>query len=113
MRLNARLDMYHHGSPHPSKDAGVVPNSLTGIRNVMAKCLFVVNKSCIHNGFYVFPTGKNAEHSNLESVDRPRSGSSIMVGVIENISESMAKMCQSTIIHVPDSCSACQWYIFQ
>jgi hypothetical protein len=32
---------------------------------------------------------------------------------IENIVHSAAKMCRSTIMHVPHSCSDCQWCIFQ
>jgi hypothetical protein len=51
MRLNARLDMSHHGLLHPFKDAGVVADRLTGIYNAMLKCLFVVNGSCTHKGF--------------------------------------------------------------
>jgi hypothetical protein len=54
MRSNARLDMYH-GQPHPSKDAVVVAERLTGIHNAMMKCLFVVNRRCTHKGFYVSP----------------------------------------------------------
>jgi hypothetical protein len=36
---------------NPFKDAGIVVDSLTGIHNVTVKCLFVVNRSCIHKGF--------------------------------------------------------------
>jgi hypothetical protein len=36
-----------------------------------------------------------------------------MVDVIENISHSAAKMCRSTIMHVPHSYPDCHWYIFQ
>jgi hypothetical protein len=35
----------------------------------MVKCLFVVNRSCIHKGLWVSPTGKNPEDSNLASVE--------------------------------------------
>jgi hypothetical protein len=35
----------------------------------MVKCLFAVNRSCIHKGFYVSPTGENLEDSNLASVE--------------------------------------------
>jgi hypothetical protein len=35
----------------------------------MVKCLFVVNRSCIHKGFHVSHTGKNPEKSNLENVE--------------------------------------------
>jgi hypothetical protein len=31
--------------------SGVVADSLTGIYNAMVKCLFVVNRSCIHKAF--------------------------------------------------------------
>jgi hypothetical protein len=50
MRFNARVDTSHHGPPHPIKDAGVVEDSLIGIHNAVVKCLFVVNRSCIHKG---------------------------------------------------------------
>jgi hypothetical protein len=67
-RFNARLDTSHHGPPHPFKDAGVAADGLTGIHNAMVKCLFVVNRSCIHKGFYVSPQVENPEDSNLVSV---------------------------------------------
>jgi hypothetical protein len=51
MRFNARLDTSHFGLLHPFQDARVVVNSLTDIRNATVKCLFVVNRSCIHTGF--------------------------------------------------------------
>jgi hypothetical protein len=51
MRFNARLDTSHHVPPHPSKDAGAVADSLRGIHSAMVKCLFVVNRSCIHKVF--------------------------------------------------------------
>jgi hypothetical protein len=50
IRFNARLDASLHGRPHPFRDAGVVADSLTGIHNVM-KCIFFVNRGCIHKGF--------------------------------------------------------------
>jgi hypothetical protein len=55
MRFNARLDTSHHGPPHPFKGARVVADTLTGIQNAVVKCLFVLNRSCIHKGFYVSP----------------------------------------------------------
>jgi hypothetical protein len=51
MRFSARLNTSHHGPPYPFKDAGAVADSLTGIHNSRVKCLFVVNRSCIHKGF--------------------------------------------------------------
>jgi hypothetical protein len=51
MRFSALLDTSHHEPPYPFKDAGVVAESLTGIRSAMVKCLFVVNRNCIHKGF--------------------------------------------------------------
>jgi hypothetical protein len=66
MKFNARLDTFHHGPPHPCRDVAVVAGSLTGICNAMVKCLFVVNRCCIHKGV---PTGKNPEDSNLTSVE--------------------------------------------
>jgi hypothetical protein len=59
MRFNARLDTSHHAPTHPFKDARIAATSLTGIHNAM-KCLFIVNKSCIH-GFLGVATGKNPE----------------------------------------------------
>jgi hypothetical protein len=50
MGLSARLDTSHYGPPRPFRDAGAVVDSLTGIHNAMVKCLFVVNRSCIHKG---------------------------------------------------------------
>jgi hypothetical protein len=47
----ARLDRSHQGPPHPFRDAGEVADRLTGIRNAKVKCLFGVNRSCIHKGF--------------------------------------------------------------
>jgi hypothetical protein len=68
MRFNARFDTSHHGPSHPRRDAGVVTDTLTGIHNAMVKCLFVVNRSCIHRGLGV-PTGKNPEDSSQVSVE--------------------------------------------
>jgi hypothetical protein len=63
------------------------------------------------------PTGKNPEDSNLASVEAMQwfllYFPSVMTGVIENISHSTAKMCRSTIMHVPYSFSDCPWHIFQ
>jgi hypothetical protein len=50
-RFNARPDTSRHGPPHAFKEPGLAADSLTGIHNAMVKCLFVVNKSCIHKGF--------------------------------------------------------------
>jgi hypothetical protein len=68
MRFNVRLDTSHHGPPHRHKDVGAVADSLTGIHNAMVKCLFVVNRSCIHKVFRC-PQGKSSEDSNLVSVE--------------------------------------------
>jgi hypothetical protein len=54
---------------HPSKDAGVVADSLTSIHNAMVKCLFIVYRGCIHKCSQVTPQVKNAEDSNLASVE--------------------------------------------
>jgi hypothetical protein len=59
MRFNALLDRSHCGTPHPFRDAGVVTVGLAGNCNMMVKCLFVVNRSCIHKDFLVSLTGKN------------------------------------------------------
>jgi hypothetical protein len=50
MKFNARLDTSHHGQPHPFKDAEVAADILTGTHIAVVKCLFVVNRSCIHRG---------------------------------------------------------------
>jgi hypothetical protein len=46
MRLNAHIDTSHHGRPHPFRDVGAVVHSLTGVYNLLVKCLFVVKWSC-------------------------------------------------------------------
>jgi hypothetical protein len=118
MIFNALLDTSHNRPLHPFKDAGVAADSLTGIQNVTVNCLFVVNRSCIYKDFLVPPQVKIqriqiGEHGG-HAVDPPLSiHPSAKVGVIENISYNMAKMCQSIIMHVPHSCSDCRWYIFQ
>jgi hypothetical protein len=48
MTFNARLDTSPHGPPLPYKDAEAVADGLTGIHSAMLKCLFVVNRSCMH-----------------------------------------------------------------
>jgi hypothetical protein len=51
MRFSARLDTSHHGPPHPFKHAAVVADCLTGVHNALVKCLFAVNRNCIHKSF--------------------------------------------------------------
>jgi hypothetical protein len=68
MRFSARLDTSHHGPPHPYKDGGAVADSLTSIHTEMVKCLFVVNRSCIHKGFRC-SIGKNPEDSSQVIVE--------------------------------------------
>jgi hypothetical protein len=63
MRCNARHDRSHHELPHPLKDEGVAADSLTCIHITTVNCLFVVNRSSIHKGFYVSPQVKNIEDS--------------------------------------------------
>jgi hypothetical protein len=65
--------------------------------------------------FLGVPTGKDPEDSNLASVEAMQ-WVLLYLSIghdIENISHSSAKMCRSTIMHVPHSCFDCQWYIFQ
>jgi hypothetical protein len=50
MKFNARLDTSHHGPENPFKETGVAAATLTGIHNAM-KCLFFVNRSCIHKDY--------------------------------------------------------------
>jgi hypothetical protein len=73
----------------------------------MVKCLFVVNRSCIHKEFKVSPTGKNSEDSNLASVEAMQWALLYLsIGYdIENISHSAAEMCRSTFMHVQYSFS--------
>jgi hypothetical protein len=40
-----------------------------GIHNAKVKCLFAVNRSCIHGSVWVSPRGKNSEDSSLASVE--------------------------------------------
>jgi hypothetical protein len=67
-------------------------------------------------GFLAVPTGKNAEDLNLVSVEAMQWVlllylSWVMISVTENISHSMAKMRQSTILKVDYSFS--YTYMFQ
>jgi hypothetical protein len=99
MRINARLDTFHHAPPHPFRDGGAVADSLPGIHPAMVKCLFVVNRSCIHKGFtcphrYKSRRFKSGEHGG-QAVANPSTCTSVTTGVTENIS-----LC-------------CQWYTFQ
>jgi hypothetical protein len=68
IRFSTRLDLSHHGPPHPFRDAGVVADVLAGIHNATVKCLFVVNKSCIHKGFK-FPQVKIRGHAVAQLVE--------------------------------------------
>jgi hypothetical protein len=88
VRFKARLDMSHHGQPHPFRNAGVVADSLTGIHNAVVKCLFFFNK-----GFLGAPTGRIQKIQIWRGAWRPCSGSfctspSVMTAVTENISHS-------------------------
>lgn len=51
MRLNAHLDISHHGFLFLFKNSGVPADSLTRIHNVTVKCLFIINRNCINKGF--------------------------------------------------------------
>jgi hypothetical protein len=51
VRFSICLNTSHHGPPHLFRDARVVADSPTGIHNVMVKCLFIVNRGCIHKCF--------------------------------------------------------------
>jgi hypothetical protein len=62
IRFNARLDTSYHESPHPSKDADVVADSLTDIHSVTVKCFLVVNRSSYTRNLGVFKS-KNPEDS--------------------------------------------------
>jgi hypothetical protein len=60
-RFSACLDTFHRGPIHLSKDAGVVADSLRDIHSAVAKCKFIVNRSCIHKEFLGVPPDKNPE----------------------------------------------------
>jgi hypothetical protein len=74
MKFNALLDGSHHGLPNLSKMPGVAADSLSGIYNAMARCLFILHQSCIHKGLCsppsphpkyksaAFKPGKGEEH---------------------------------------------------
>jgi hypothetical protein len=51
MRVNAHLDTSYQGPPRLFKDAGVVADSLTGIHNARAKCLFVATGAAYARAF--------------------------------------------------------------
>jgi hypothetical protein len=57
MRFSAFLET-SRGLLHPFKDTGVVVDILSGICSMMVRCLFVINRSCICNGFWVSPQVK-------------------------------------------------------
>jgi hypothetical protein len=113
MRVNARLDTFHHGPTQPFEDAWVVADSLAGIHNAMVKCRFIVNRSCVHTGFYVSPQVKILRIQIWRGAWRPCSGSSstypsVMTGVTENISHSTEPRHACTtfvlwlpVVHVP------------
>jgi hypothetical protein len=49
---NKKTCTYQHVSGNILfKDVGIVAGILAGIQNAMVKCLFIVNRSCIDNGF--------------------------------------------------------------
>jgi hypothetical protein len=102
--------MSHHGPSHPFKDGGAVVDSPTGIHTAIVKCLFVVNRSCIHKGFRCTHRCKSRGFKSGErggnAVGTLSTSTSVTTGVTENISHSTAKMCRSTVIHALRSCSA-------
>jgi hypothetical protein len=65
----------YYGLLHPLKVASVVTDSLTGIQNAIVKCLFIVNRTCIHKGFQVSPQVK-IQRIQIWRAWRPCSGSS-------------------------------------
>jgi hypothetical protein len=69
MKFSARPDIFFRRLLHVVKDAGVVACGLTYIHNVMVKCLFIDNRSCIHKRFLGVQTGKNADDLNLASME--------------------------------------------
>jgi hypothetical protein len=75
-KFNELFDTSRHGPPDRFKDAGVVSDSLKGVHNAMAKCLFIVNRSCIHRRVKVFPHVKIQRIQVWRGAWRPCSGSS-------------------------------------
>jgi hypothetical protein len=96
-------------APHPFRDAGVVADCLTGIRSATVKCLFVLNRSCIHTRFYGVPTSKNPEDSN--SLSGVLLYLSVMTGITDNTSHS-TKMCHSIIKNVQNPLNYIIYNIF-
>jgi hypothetical protein len=65
--FGACLNTSHDGLPHPFRDDRTVMDSLTGIHSAL-KCLFIVNRTCAHNGYLAVPWAKNPENWSQESV---------------------------------------------
>jgi hypothetical protein len=68
MIFDACINMSHHGLLHPFKDPWVAVDSLTGIHNAVAMCLFIINRSYKEMLLGV-PTGKYPADSNLMSME--------------------------------------------
>jgi hypothetical protein len=58
MICNAGLNTTYHGPTNLFKDAMVDALSLTGIHNLIVKCLFIISRNCIHKDFQVLPQVK-------------------------------------------------------
>jgi hypothetical protein len=62
---SSRLDLSHHGPLRPFKGAGVVAD----IQDATVKCLFLVKRRYVQNGFWVLPHAKIQTNSDLVSVE--------------------------------------------
>jgi hypothetical protein len=47
VRFNVHFGLSHHGLPYSFTDAEVTVDSVKGVIIAMAKCLFIVHRSCI------------------------------------------------------------------
>jgi hypothetical protein len=63
-------------------------------------------------GYLGVPPSKNPGDSDLASVEAMQ-WDLLYRPSIGNISYSTAKICRSTVMHLPHSCCDCQWYILQ
>jgi hypothetical protein len=68
MRFNAHIDTSHHGPPHPSKDANVVADSLTGIHSAKVNPLPCHQELHTQGSLRVLKVG-NPEDSKLTGVE--------------------------------------------
>jgi hypothetical protein len=99
MSSSARLDTSHHGPPYPLKDAGVVPDSLTGIHNageVPLRC-----QQELHLGVLRGKIPEDSSQVGTEAMQYPP----LPTHRPRQVLLRTPRTAQSTIMHVPRSCS--------